>query len=93
MSILNDLKAGICRVEFTKRDGSLRVAYMTQSPEVLDALGVEDKSRDIVKRDAGSYSTVYYLDGGWRNLSHASVIAWQFATPEQAYAAIEGETA
>lgn len=92
MSILEDLKSGILRVEFTKRDGSLRVAYMTQSPEILDALGVEDKSRDVIKRGGGSYSAVYYLDGGWRNLSHASVIEWQFATPEQAYSEIEKES-
>ena len=89
MSILADLKAGIVRVEFEKKDGSLRVAYCTQCPEIFDALGVEDKSRDVVKHDHGSYSAVYYIDGGWRNLSHASVIAWQFATPEQAYASIE----
>jgi hypothetical protein len=90
MSILDDLKAGIVRVEFLKQNGDLRVAYMTQCPEIFDALGVENKSRDVIKRDRGSYSAVYYIAEGWRNLSHASVVAWQFATPEQAYDAIEG---
>jgi hypothetical protein len=89
MSILDDLKSGICRVEFVKRNGDLRVAYMTQSDEVLDALGVQNKARDVIKHGAGSYSTVYYIDGGWRNLSHSSVIDWNFATPQQAFAAIE----
>lgn len=89
MSILEDLKLGIVRVEFVKRNGELRIAYMTQSPEVLETLGIEDKSRDVIKRDRGGYSAVYYLDGGWRNLSHASVREWQFATPQQAFAEIE----
>jgi hypothetical protein len=91
MSILDDLKAGICRVEFIKRDGSYRIAYMTQSDEIFDSLGIENQSRDVLKRDRGSYSAVYYLDCGWRNLSHASVLAWEVVTPEQAFSAIEAE--
>lgn len=89
MSILDDLKSGILRVEFEKKDGTIVCRYYTQSPEIFEFLNIEDKSRDVIKRDRGSYSTVYDLANGWRNLSHASVIAWQFATPEQAYAAIE----
>ena len=54
MSILDALKTGILRVEFVKRDGSLRIAYMTQCDDLLDLLGVENKSRDVVKRDGGS---------------------------------------